>query len=237
MHPIEMLERRQLFAVTLSAVDLAGPVVKGTVHSYLVTNSGAYAGTATETEYGPVRMNGKTIYKDETTTTGKTGQVGPVTGTYSLLNGKYGQRVYQNTVVGTGSKSGRTVVGTQFDPAQVSLPASMTSGKTYDSIGTVTESTTVGTAAPTVKSYAYSVVQSIRAKATNVNTAIGNYRAFVVDTVVTAIVDGIKRTTSIASYYSVGVGLVKRISVVAASNSTIKVSTEQALIGFKVGRG
>ena len=238
MRLIEPLEDRKLFAITVSAVDLAGPVIKGTVHSYLnLGNGGVYAGTATETEYGPIRMNGKTIYKDETTTTDSVGKAGPITGTYSLLNNKYGQRVYQSTTVGTGSRTARTVVGSAFDPAQIALPASLTSGKSYQSVGTTTESTTVGTAAPTVKQYAYSVVQSIRAKATKVSTALGDYRAYVVDTVITAIVDGVTRTTSVASYFSVGVGLVKRITVLATSNSTVKTSSQQSIIGFKVGRG
>jgi hypothetical protein len=236
MAMIESLEGRTLF-VTVTAVQLAGPVTKGTTHSYLVTNSGNYAGTATETEYGPIRMNGKTVYKDETSTTNSVGQYSGVVGTYGLLNNRYGQTTYQSTSVGPGKASSRTIVGTQFDPAQTQLPGTMASGQTYTSIGTATESTRVGTAAATVRSYAYSVAQSLRAKATSVKTAVGTYRCFIVDTTVTAVVNGVTRTTAMSSYYSVGVGLVKRILVASMSGSNTKTSTEQSLIGFKVGKG
>lgn len=236
MQFVEAFESRTLFAITASAVDLAGPVTKGTVHSYVVLNSGVYAGTATETEYGPVKMNGKTIFKDETTTTTAAGQAGPTTGTYGLLNNKYGQRIYQSTVVGAGSRSSRTIVGTQLDPAQIALPAALTSGQNYQSVGTATETTTVGTATPTVRTYAYSVVQSLRAKVTSVKTAIGTYKTYIVDTTVTAVINGVRRITSTSAYYALGVGIVKQVTVVASSDSGTKVSTERSLIGFKIGK-
>ena len=88
-----------------------------------------------------------------------------------------------------------------------------------------------------MRQYAYSVVQSLRAKVTSTKTAIGTYKTYIVDTTVTAVINGVRRITSTSAYYALGVGLVKQITVVASSDNPTKVSTERSLIGFKIGRG
>ncbi len=144
--PIEMLERRMLLSVSVSASTLASvEVVAGNSWTYAyteTTNSGSGSANIIETVVGPQSFNGGTFNEIDLTYANVSTGIAPTEKDYRDFDSNGDFVFYGDST--TTANGDNTVNDTNvFDPYQVSIPASLTYGETAAAtINTATETIT-----------------------------------------------------------------------------------------------